>query len=342
MFKGSQKSKIVVSPDKKIEDKVSQDFITHNMPESHRFSGQTFSGPSVSTSKPTAISNVDSHHKIGLLIIGGGLVLIVALFYFGYSLFIKPYVKTNPVANTDKTKNIEVIATSSKEEEPAKIVETIATSAPIISTSTNLISTTSSSTDVIMPEDKPVITTSVVVSTIDSDADGLTDDEEKIIGTDPNKADTDGDGYLDLAELKSGYDPLVPGKKVSTSSAMLGYQIDPKTTIIYPATWDVTKSDSNNTVVFTDSDKAFIQVVYQNNTEKLSPSSWFTEQFTGLTPGESVSGNSWQGFYSKDGLSAYIFNKGNSKIYSFSCSPLTPDTTSVTLFHLMIKTLLIK
>ena len=69
---------------------------------------------------------------------------------------------------------------------------------------------------------------------------------------------------------------------------------------------------------------------------------WFAKQFFGLTPGESVSGQTWQGFYSQDGLAAYIFNSNLSKIYSFSCSPLTADTTSVTLFHLMIKTLIIK
>jgi len=32
---------------------------------------------------------------------------------------------------------------------------------------------------------------------VDSDNDGLTDEEEKIYGTDPKKQDTDGDGYSD-------------------------------------------------------------------------------------------------------------------------------------------------
>lgn len=49
------------------------------------------------------------------------------------------------------------------------------------------------------------------VSSVDSDNDGLTDDQEKIFGTDPAKADTDGDGYKDGEEVKGGYDPLVAG-----------------------------------------------------------------------------------------------------------------------------------
>lgn len=45
----------------------------------------------------------------------------------------------------------------------------------------------------------------------DADGDGLTDEEEQTLKTDPNKPDTDGDGLYDLDEVK-GYrtDPLKP------------------------------------------------------------------------------------------------------------------------------------
>jgi hypothetical protein len=51
---------------------------------------------------------------------------------------------------------------------------------------------------------------------LDSDQDGLSDVEEKTYGTDPNNADTDGDGYTDGNEVKAGYDPLrpAPGDKI--------------------------------------------------------------------------------------------------------------------------------
>jgi hypothetical protein len=45
----------------------------------------------------------------------------------------------------------------------------------------------------------------------DSDEDGLKDWEEGIRGTDPNKADTDGDGTDDGVEIQDGRDPLVLG-----------------------------------------------------------------------------------------------------------------------------------
>ena len=48
----------------------------------------------------------------------------------------------------------------------------------------------------------------------DSDGDGLPDVLEQALGTNPNKADTDGDGNNDKKEILSGYDPLAKNKKL--------------------------------------------------------------------------------------------------------------------------------
>jgi hypothetical protein len=54
-----------------------------------------------------------------------------------------------------------------------------------------------------------VSTTDVVVFN-DADTDGLSNEEEKTYGTDPEVADTDGDGYSDGVEIEGGFDPLKP------------------------------------------------------------------------------------------------------------------------------------
>jgi hypothetical protein len=50
----------------------------------------------------------------------------------------------------------------------------------------------------------------------DADGDGLPDEFEKRLGTDPTKKDTDGDGVSDRDELKNGTNPLDPLSKTTT------------------------------------------------------------------------------------------------------------------------------
>lgn len=54
----------------------------------------------------------------------------------------------------------------------------------------------------------PSNSSSSVDSQIDSDKDGLTDEQEKELGTDPFNADTDNDGYSDGFEVSQGSNPL--------------------------------------------------------------------------------------------------------------------------------------
>lgn len=56
----------------------------------------------------------------------------------------------------------------------------------------------------------------------DSDGDGIPDDAEKVLGTDPNNPDTDGDGQNDLADPK----PLFADNPIQESSTTVGFTID--------------------------------------------------------------------------------------------------------------------
>ncbi len=51
------------------------------------------------------------------------------------------------------------------------------------------------------------------IERVDTDLDGLTDrDEVKVFKTDPNNPDSDGDSYLDGNEVRAGYDPRGSGR----------------------------------------------------------------------------------------------------------------------------------
>lgn len=69
-------------------------------------------------------------------------------------------------------------------------------------------------TPVVPVQTPPVISPS---STLDSDRDGLTDQDEVKYQTNPLNPDTDGDSYTDGAEVQKGYDPRGPGKCPNSS-----------------------------------------------------------------------------------------------------------------------------
>ncbi len=62
---------------------------------------------------------------------------------------------------------------------------------------------------------------------LDSDGDGLSDDEERALGTDPFVADTDLDGVLDGDEVAAGSDPLDRGLPPRVVVAVLDTAINP-------------------------------------------------------------------------------------------------------------------
>ncbi|MEM7002647.1 MAG: DUF6531 domain-containing protein, partial [Pseudomonadota bacterium] len=71
----------------------------------------------------------------------------------------------------------------------------------------------------------------VVEGDIDSDGDGLADNIEALLGTDPNLSDTDGDGLADAQELTVGTDPLLSdtdGDGLSDADEINVYGTDPR------------------------------------------------------------------------------------------------------------------
>ncbi len=155
--------------------------------------------------------------------------------YLVYSKFFNAPVDTTPVATTTKKTNT-----------PQATTSTANTAGSFVETAGTATTTESTTTPIIPGVNAPATTTEMVATTtpplVDSDSDGLTDAEEKIAGTNiniidtdndglsdyeevkiyktnPLSADTDGDSYLDGAEVKSGYNPNGTGKLSDAASA---------------------------------------------------------------------------------------------------------------------------
>ena len=124
-----------------------------------------------------------------VVLIGGSAVVILLLISLGLVL-------ANFLSNGDdpSSKDLAVNPQASPSSTPD--------SSPLILTPTNEVNVSASVSPSISAEE----------AVEDADKDGLTAAEEMHYGTDPEKPDTDADGYQDGEEIKAGYNPLGAGK----------------------------------------------------------------------------------------------------------------------------------
>jgi len=77
---------------------------------------------------------------------------------------------------------------------------------------------------------------------LDSDEDGLSDEEEAVLGTDPFKKDTDGDNYWDPWEIDEGTDPLDYDSRIYTGS----WPYRPNKDDLDPGDWSATSQQKGS------------------------------------------------------------------------------------------------
>ena len=70
--------------------------------------------------------------------------------------------------------------------------------------------------EIVLDENNNLVQTAPVILVIDSDGDGLPDDIERRLGTNPQEADTDGDGYNDREEVQKNFNPAGEGQLAKT------------------------------------------------------------------------------------------------------------------------------
>ncbi len=149
-------------------------------------------------------------------------------------------------------------------------------------------------------------------TSLDSDNDGLTDEEEKFFGTDPQRPDTDEDGYPDNTELANLYNPLgfKPEKLIDSGLVKNYFNSTHQYSIYYPAKWVAQALGTNNDEVMFSSDTGeFIEVTLTDNFQKLPIKDWYLSQSPGARAEDLVlvkTKEGIEGILSPDGLTAYI------------------------------------
>ncbi|MBU0671205.1 MAG: hypothetical protein ABH835_03040 [Patescibacteria group bacterium] len=151
-----------------------------------------------------------------------------------------------------------------------------------------------------------------IISSVDSDSDGLTDEEELLYGTKTNKPDSDGDGFLDGEEVKNGYNPNGKGEISANdqidkySNEAYGY------VVLYPKGWiaEALNEEDSSEVLFTSETAEFVSLTPQDNPNGLSVEAWYRSQFPdkATTDTQIININGQEALVTANGTEVYFGN----------------------------------
>lgn len=317
-----------ITPEPVVEKQIQIDDIAiHTMPERFRH-------------QPIRANNAKT---TGLLIIGGGVIfLILASVGVYYFLFKQPAVIVTEEPIVTATPTASPAQSEVVQSTPAPGTLTEPTPEPTISPAdTSFATSTATST----PETVEQGLTVGLTPALDSDNDGLTDTEEILLGTATSTPDTDGDGYLDGAEILNFYDPASTGKLTANPAIALYENKTFNYSVLYPSAWQASANGGDDSMMFKSADNQFFQIIVQPNTAKQSLDEWYMDQLDVTTVNESdrLSGANWQGLKSADGLTLYLMDANQKNIFTLAYNPGESNLLSyINIFDLMIRSFVLK
>lgn len=171
----------------------------------------------------------------------------------------------------------------------------------------------SNESSVSMPEaPAPVIAgPSLPPGGLDSDSDGLSDQEEALFSTDPQKPDSDGDSYNDGNEVFHLYNPAVKAPSRLVDSGLVAVLSAPAGwSMFVPKRWTTgldVPDGSHATIASGQGESLIVQIV--DNPEQKTLLDWYLAQNPGVTSSDVRSFTTkggLAGIFSQDRLTAYF------------------------------------
>lgn len=228
---------------------------------------------------------------------------------------------------------------------PPVIVLEQETSTAAIATTTAETSTTTATTTA---ETGAATSTAAMTASLDSDADGLTDIEETILGTLPTNPDTDGDGYKDGAEVNSNYSPTKAGSAKLEESPFV-VKADGSFTDVYfqflmPKDWQSSTIAANDQVLVSASTGEIIKISVADNRDQMTILGWYLRDHPEVSVSQlkqlTTFDGALTGIYAPDGLTAWLTDAARGQLYTVEY--LTGRQTEFRypgLFNMIIKSL---
>ncbi len=155
-------------------------------------------------------------------------------------------------------------------------------------------------------------------STLDSDADGLTDKEEELFTSDPQLSDTDKDGYPDGMEVLNFYSPVSTSTLLKDNLVRRYLDGDKGVSFLYPTNWVVEVSAVDNSITIKTDQEDFIRITVQSNPSRLTARQWYLSLVPDISPGKLIEEQigEYKGVKSVDNSTFYL--AVDDKIYLFT------------------------
>ena len=346
MFK-KQKKSLPTAP----ASVVGTDFIVHNMPVPRvspiKTSAESRGGNNLEASGLELSGPKHNFKAVGFIIIIAGLVVISVFIYLSYRFIVKP--KTNidspSIVATTTGENIPSDQAASSSAVDVGADSIMATTSEIATVTPDIISVATSSASSTLGANSAGTAENNLLPVIDTDVDGLFDDEEAVLGTLSTSADSDADNYGDLAELQKGYNPAGTGK-LETNLYLSKYSNTAfKYETLIPKSWSAQSWNNEATEVFTAPDQSLIQISVQENSDKISILNWYGQSFpdSPATYDRLASTDSYDGIMGEDGLNFYLIDKDKKYIIVATYIPVASNHLAYpNIFKLIIDSLVIK
>lgn len=117
-----------------------------------------------------------------------------------------------------------------------------------------------------------------IISALDTDGDGLSDEEEALYKSDINLIDSDDDTYEDSLEIRNLYSPSNTAPQTLLGAGLVSEFISEKQKyrLLYPITWKTQKidGDDSNVIFISSNPTEYVELKIEDNPGRLSLSQW--------------------------------------------------------------------
>lgn len=164
-----------------------------------------------------------------------------------------------------------------------------------------------------------------LLASLDTDRDGLTDEEEDMIGTDSTLTDSDDDTYRDGEEIENFYSPLAVGNiRLNETSFVQEYtNEDYMYSFLYPADWVVDPIDEEDPkdLIISSNANEFVNIIIEQKLPSETVTDWYLRQAPTINRNQLKlykTKNDLNVVESPDGFTAYIGRDNDVYIINYS------------------------